>query len=235
MPVSLPLRMIPATAPRVPRAGFLPGSEVAAWLEEMARHPEMKFFIVPGSVEDLEPGGLLLVPLFVGDAPVRFGPRVQPAAMEHGRVAVPLSMQLDPQMTPEEAGRLLNYDFYFFHPSIGLIAFDESDAIQPEALVVPPLRRETSWMHAMPGRPALPDLHHIALALSEELDGLFGDASQDIGSGNPKDLQRESGKGAWIKDAMGNAIGTFGSWIISGLSKIAGSGGSSADKSSGAS
>lgn len=226
MPISLPLRMIPATAPRVPRAGFLPGSDVAAWLEEMARHPhpEMKFFIVPGSAEDLEPGGLLLVPTVSGSTPRSFGPRVQPAAMEHGCVAVPLSMQLDPQMTREEAERMLNYACYFFHPSIGLIAFEESDAILPEALVVPPLPTATSWMRAMPGRPPLPDLLHVALALPPDFDGMFAEASEDIGSSNPKDLQRDAGKGAWAKDAMGKAIGSFGSWIMSGLSKLGGSG-----------
>jgi tetratricopeptide (TPR) repeat protein len=226
MPISLPLRMIPATAPRVPRAGFLPGSDVAAWLEEMARHPhpEMKFFIVPGSAEDLEPGGLLLVPGISGNTPVSFGPRVQPAAMEHGCVAIPLSMQLDPQITREEAERMLNYACYFFHPSIGLIAFEESDAILPEALVVPPLLKPTSWMHAMPGRPPLPELLHVALALAPDFEGMFGEASEDIGSSNPKDLQRDAGKGARAKDAMGKAIGAFGSWIMSGLSKLGGSG-----------
>lgn len=226
MPVSLPLRMIPATAPRVPRAGFLPGSDVAAWLEEMARHchPEMKFFIVPGSAEDLEPGGLLIMPAASGNEPVSFGPRVQPAAMEHSCVAVPLSMQLDPQLTREEAERMLNYTCYFFHPSIGLIAFEESDAILPEALVVPPLPASVSWMQAMPGRSPLPELQHVALALPPDLEGLFGESSEDIGSSNPKDLQRDAGKGAWAKDAMGKAIGSFGSWIMSGLSKLGGSG-----------
>lgn len=224
MPISLPLRIIPATAPRVPRAGFLPGSDIAAWLEEMARHAGMKFYIVPGSAEDLEPGGLLLMPTTVSHTPVPFGPRVQAAAVEHGCVAVPLAMQLDPQLSPEEARRLLQYECYFFHPSIGLIAFEESDAILPEVLVVPPLSRPTSWMHAMPGRPPLPDLRHIALALPEEMDGLFGEASEDIGSSNPKDLQRDSGKGAWVKDTLGNAIGSFGSWIASGLSKLGGGG-----------
>jgi tetratricopeptide (TPR) repeat protein len=197
---------------------------VAAWLEEMARHPEMKFFIVPGSAEDLEPGGLLLVPAASGNAPISFGPRVQPAAMEHGCVAVPLSMQLDPQMTREEAERMLNYACYFFHPSIGLIAFEEPDAILPEALVVPPLLRSTSWMHAMPGRSPLPELQHVALALPPDVEGLFGEASEDIGSSSPKDLQRDAGKGARAKDAMGKAIGSFGSWIMSGLSKLGGSG-----------
>lgn len=230
--------MIPATAPRVPRAGFLPGSDIAAWLEEMARHAGMKFFIVPGSSEDLEPGGLLLMPATVSSAPAQFGPRVQPAAVEHGCVAVPLPMQLDPQLAPEEARRLLQYDYYFFHPSIGLIAFEESDAIQPEVLVVPPLPRSTSWMHAVHGRTPLPELLHITLALSEDVSGLFGEASEDIGSSDPKDLQRDSGKGAWVKDTLGNAIGTFGSWIMSGISKLgggsdAGGDGKNADSSSG--
>ena len=59
---TFPLRLIPAAAEQPVRAGFLPGSDVGAWLEEMVRQPGARFFVVPSSVEEASAGGLLIVP-----------------------------------------------------------------------------------------------------------------------------------------------------------------------------
>jgi tetratricopeptide (TPR) repeat protein len=223
---TFPLRLIPAAVTQPVRAGFLPGSDVAAWLEEMSHHPGARFFIVPSSVEEAAAGGLLIIPAS-GRKSAVFGPRVMPCALEHGSVAVPSSMRLDPALTAEEARRLLQYAFYFFHPALGLVAFEETDAITAEALIVPPLARETSWLQASHGHSSPPRLARVMLILPEELDDLFGDAAQDIGSLSPKDLQTKAPLLERLRDKLvgGAAIAGLGMLgALGGLAKMLGAG-----------
>lgn len=231
MPAPLQLRLIPATAASssvAVQAGFLPGSDVAAWLEEMARHPEARFFVVPDSAQDVDAGGLMILPATAQRtaAPV-FGARVIPCRIEHERVVLPASTALDPRLSAEEAARLLTYHAYFFHPTIGLVAFEEADAITPDKLIVPPLPRGTSWHAAMPGRPRPPPLQQVMLLLPEEEAGMFGDAAQDIGSESPKDLQRKAPALDKLKDMLkGGAAGVGAGLVlgVAGLAKIFGAG-----------
>ncbi len=222
---TFPLRLIPAAAAQPVRAGFLPGSDVGAWLEEMARQPGARFFVVPSSVEEAAAGGLLIVPS-TGKS-VAFGPRVMACALEHGSVAVPSSMRLDPALTAEEARRLLHYAFYFFHPALGLVAFEETDAISAETLIVPPLPRQTSWLHAVPGHSPLPRLSRVMLTLPEDLNDLFGDASQDIGSLSPKGLHDKAPFLERLRDKLmgGTAMAGLGVLgIMGGFAKMLGAG-----------
>lgn len=208
---NLSLRLISSKAPQPVQAGFLPGSDLSAWLVEMARHPGARFFIVPNSVEEADAGGLLILP--TAETSAKLGPRVLPCVLELGRVAVPSGYRLDPILSEEESRRLLHYAAYFFHPALGLVAFEETDAISPAALIVPPLPRESSWMQALPGQPPFPKLSRITLVLPENLAGLFGDAAQDIGSLSPKDLQKKASLLDRLKDKLigGAAIAGLGS------------------------
>lgn len=223
MSVSVQLRLIPAPVAQPVKAGYLPGSEVAAWLTEMARHADARFFVVPDSVEQAEAGGLLILPADT-TATVSFGPRVIPCGLEHGCVAVPLTTRLDPLLTADEVKRLLTYAVYFFHPSLGLVAFDETDAIQARQLIVPPLPKGGSWMEALPGRMEPPRLNRIMLALPEDPGDLFGEAANDIGSASPKDLLDQDSPlkrlgGKLMLGAAGIGVGVLG-----GLAKMLGAG-----------
>ncbi len=217
MPAALQLRLIPATAPQPARAGYLPGSDTAAWLEEMALHPQGKFYVVPASVEDLEVGGLLILPGEGSAKSALFGPRVLPCVLEHGRVAVPASTRLDPMLTPDEARRLLTYGLYFFHPAMGLVAFEEADAITAASLIVPPLVQEVSWMHAQAGAGQPPALTRVSLALPEDLDDLFGDATDDIGSASPKDLKGKAPLGEKLRDMVKGGLSAAAAGVLGGL------------------
>lgn len=242
MPTTLQLRLIPATAAAssvAVRAGFLPGSDVAAWLEVMARHPEARFFGVPDSAQDVDAGGLLILsgPGVRRQTAQAFGPRVIACHVEHERVAVPAGTALDPRLSPEEAARLLTYHAYFFHPTIGLVAFEETDAITAESLIVPPLPRTTSWHAAMPGRAQPPPLRQVMLLLPEDDAGMFGDAALDIGSKSPDDLQRKAPPMEKLKDALVGGAAAAGAGLImglAGLAKMFGAGAGSAARSSSA-
>jgi tetratricopeptide (TPR) repeat protein len=236
MSFALQLRLIPAPATLPVRAGYLPGSDVAAWLAEMARHPGAHFFNVPASVDQAEAGGLLILLGQDVGAGGGFGPRVLPCILEHGRVAVPATTRLDPQLTPEEARRLLPYHLSFFHPAVGLISFEETDAIQPAQLIVPPLPRAGHWMAAMPGISPLPLLRHVSLMLPEDPAGLFGPASDDIGSASPKDLLGQDPPLTRIKTAITGGAAAVGAGILGGLASLLGSskaGGKSGGQSQG--
>lgn len=201
----------------------MPGSDTAAWLAEMARHPQGRFYAVPASAGDLEPGGLLILPASAGSG-VSWGPRVVPCALEHGRVVVPASTRLDPLLTDEEARHLFPHPVYFFHPGLGLVGFDTADAITPAMLVVPPLVRGTSWMEATPGRERLPKLNHVILALPDGLEGLFGAATQEIGSASPKDLGSKAPMGQRLKDGLKKGLSSAASAVLGGLAGLFGGG-----------
>lgn len=220
MPAPLPLRLIPAPAATPVQAGFLPGSDVAAWLAEMNRHAGARFFVVPDSAEEVDAGGLLILPAGAGAAVPKFGARVIPCSVEHERVAVPAGMRLDPRLSAEEAQRLLYYHAYFFHPVIGLVAFEETDAILPQSLIVPPLARTTSWMGAVPGRSQPPPLRQVLLTLPEE-DDLFGKAGEDIGSLSPKDLQSKAPLLERLKDKLKGGAAGAGMGLLAGLGGLA--------------
>lgn len=224
MSFALQLRLIPEPASLPVQAGYLPGSDVAAWLAEMARHPGARFFNVPASVDQAEAGGLLIMLGQDSRAGEGFGPRVLPCILEHGSVAVPVSTRLDPQLTPEEARRLLPYHLSFFHPAVGLIAFEETDAILPAQLIVPPLPRSGHWMAAMPGRSPLPPLSQVSLALSEDPADLFGPASGDIGSASPKDLLGQDPPLTRIKTAITGGVAALGAGVLGGLARLLGGG-----------
>ena len=233
MPATLQIRLIPATSPRRAQAGFLPGSDVSVWLEDMSRHPGGRFYAVPETAHAMEAGGLLVVPAQTATpsmAPAaqrsgqsgHFSPRVMPCALEHGCVAVPVAMQMDPRMTAEETRRMLPYAMNFFHPTVGLVSFDEQDAITPAALVVPPLPRGSSWMRAAHGHAPLPRLTQVRLALPDGMEDLFGEASDGIGELGPKDLQDKAPLMERLKDKLRGGAAAAAGGLVSGLGKLAG-------------
>ena len=214
---TLPLRLIPANARQPAAAGFLPGSDTAAWLEEMARHPQARFYAVPNSVEDAQAGGLLIIP----DRAPHFGPRVLPCILEHGKVAVLCGTALDPVLSLEEAQRLLVYFHYFFHPTLGLVAFEETDAILPESLIVSPLPSPVSWLHAVPGLPHHPRLSRVSLIIAEGEAGLFGGAADEIGRHTPKDLQSGAPLLDRLRDRLVSGTASLGMGLLKSLGALA--------------
>lgn len=214
---SLPLRLIPANARQPAAAGFLPGSDTAAWLEEMARHPQARFYAVPNSLEDAQAGGLLIIP----ERSPHFGPRVLPCILEHGKVAVLCGTALDPLLSPDEAQRLLVYSHYFFHPTLGLVAFEQTDAILPENLIVSPLPSPVSWLHAAPGLPHHPRLARVSLIIAEGETGLFGGAADEIGRHTPKDLQSGAPLLDRLRDKLVSGTASLGMGLLKSLRALA--------------
>ena len=209
--IALPLRLIHSHQPSPVAAGFLPGSDTAAWLEEMAKHPGARCFAVPSSAGDPEAGGLLILP---ADSKPLDSRRIVPCAIEYEKVAVPCGYQVDPVLTAEEARRLLLYPVYFFHPALGLVAFEPQDVVTETSLVVPPLLTAGSWNHAVAGPPPPPPLTAVTLLIPDDTVSLFGDAASEIASEPPHSLRRQSPPLTRILDICLGAAAALGRWLF---------------------
>jgi tetratricopeptide (TPR) repeat protein len=167
-----------------PAAWFLPGDSAARWLEELARcslaHMETRLFIVPRSIEDRSPAGLLIVPAHpesIAEPPAGMACRVV-----GNRLFVPIDATLHPAVSDSELNRLAALPVSFYHPVFGLSGFEVESVLRVSDLVELPDETVTEWNSARPGAGALADLTAIVLIQPPSIDDIFGGAEEDIGS-----------------------------------------------------
>jgi tetratricopeptide (TPR) repeat protein len=186
---SLQLRYQPAQS-AAPEAWFLPGPAPAHWLEELARcglaGMETRLFVVPHSVEDRTPAGLLVVPARANA--VTEAPAGLPCRLIAGRLFVPADAVLHPPITESEVRALCLLPVSFLHPVLGLSGFEEEAALRVSDLIAPPAERATHWNLARPGAPALPELAALVLLEPPSIEDVFGGAQEDIAAEPPLDL-----------------------------------------------
>lgn len=201
----LPLQLRHHSTPAgEPAAWFLPGDAAARWLEALARGGladlETQLFVVPKSVEDRAPAGLLVLPARgSGTAvlPVRTGTHGRDARattaglacrLIAGRLFVPVDAVLHPPVTEAEVRALCPLPVSFFHPAFGLSGFETEAMLRVADLIEAPAERAEHWNSARSGAPAMPELCGIVLAQPPSLADLFGGAQEDIGSEPPLGL-----------------------------------------------
>ncbi|MBO0358104.1 hypothetical protein J0X19_09130 [Hymenobacter sp. BT186] len=151
-----------ATAQRQACAAFLRGSDPAAWLREIGRWnvapTELTCYVVPESIRSVQAAGLLVT----GPAGATWANDcLEPYGKVAERLYLPLHAQLWPATTPEELRKALLWPQQLFHPSIGLVGFADTDAIDLADLLVYPLARPTDWAWARAGLPRRPGLQHV--------------------------------------------------------------------------
>jgi tetratricopeptide (TPR) repeat protein len=190
---SLQLRYDPALDAS-PEAWFLPADSAARWLEELTRSGlavmETRLFIVPRSVEDRTPAGLLVVPGRAGSqgAPPLPGMSGMGCRLVAGRLFVPVDAALNPPVTDAELRHLCPQPVSFFHPVFGLSGFEHEAALRVGDLVELPEERAANWNLARPGAPALPELTALVLLRPPTIEDIFGGAPDEIGTEPPTDL-----------------------------------------------
>jgi len=189
--VILPLQLRHcATFDGDPDAWFLPGDSTARWLEELSRcglaDSETRLFVVPRSVPDRAPAGLLVMPARA-DAVAR-PPAGLPLRRIADRLFVPLEAVLHPSVTDAEVRALCPLPVSFFHPALGLSGFEAESGVRIWDLIEPPEERADHWNCAQPGTPALPKLQAVILSQPPSMEDMFGNASDEIGSEPPRDL-----------------------------------------------
>src|SRR5262249_38510846 len=129
-PVTLTLRRREAPCDR-PSAWLLPFTRAADLLGEICDwavpHEGLRLFSVPRSVHDRSPLATLVVP------PASLMEIEHAAALPLrlvGRVYLPLDAEISPPVTIDELNRLCLFPVMLFHPTAGLIGFEEKSAFR---------------------------------------------------------------------------------------------------------
>ncbi|MGC3961065.1 MAG: hypothetical protein QM813_24985 [Verrucomicrobiota bacterium] len=195
MTIQLQLRHASQSATE-PTAWFLPGDSVAVWLEELTRchlaTAETRLFIVPKSVTDRAPAGLLILPGKQQSSHLRPGGLA--CRMIADRLAIPNEAALHPPLTDAELRGLCLLPVSFFHPVFGLSAFEPEATLRVWDLLEMPDEQPADWNQARPGAPRLPELATIIFAQPPSIDEIFGGAQDEIGSEPPLDLPPAPGE-----------------------------------------
>ena len=173
-----------------PAAWFLPGNSAARWLEELVRcglaGMDSRLFIVPRSIEDRAPAGLLVVPSRADS--VSELPAGMPCRLIGGSLFVPADGALHPPVAESELRQLAVARLSFYHPVFGLSGFEKESALHVNDLIEVPIETSTNWNFARPGTPVLPDLTAVVLIQPPALEDIFGGAQEQIGSEPLADL-----------------------------------------------
>ncbi len=179
----LQLRYDPALE-AAPEAGFLPGSSVEHWLEELARcglaTETTRLYVVPHPRQSNHPAGLLVVP--AGGHSEMNRPPGMACRSVAGRLYVPVDAGLHPPVTDAELQALCPWPAAFFHPAFGLSGFNEESTLRISELLQPPEEQFGEWNAARPGLPAMPELSAVVLLQPPSLEDVFGDANTEIAS-----------------------------------------------------
>lgn len=122
-------------------AWFLPGADAGHWLEELAAGdlalPGTSLYVVPQSVEDRRPAGLLVIPPkgHTASQPLR--------GMACGtigeRLLLPVDAELNPPLSEVELRELCRLPLLFFHPSLGLSGFEAESCLRISELLERPM------------------------------------------------------------------------------------------------
>ncbi len=194
--IDLPVHLRIASTPREPAAALIRGNTSELWLRELSAWPgdplRLRLYIVPASLRDRSPAGLLVVPTD-GSLPPPTS-RLQHYACLADSLYLPVNSQLAAAIRPEELHQLLVWPVSLLHPTIGLVGFDDRDAIDIASLIEPPKQRDTLWNGANPGLPQAPPLHSVQL-LPASAQELLMEGRDEIASRDPGMLPADPAAG----------------------------------------
>jgi hypothetical protein len=212
----LRLRREPARI-RPPAAWFIPGDSAEAWLEEMTGWnvplAQARLYVVPASMSDRTPCGLLVVP--GRDHPQRPRQAIAYAAIGD-RLYLPADARLDPEVAADELRSALPHEVQVLHPTAGLVGFGLNDALEVHRLLIAPAPSAADWMHADPGLPPLPRLTAVRAEPAPGIEEMLKSAGDDIGSESPDEAPRSPNESP-LADAAGNAARAAIGPVVAGV------------------
>lgn len=209
---------------------FIRGAFPADWLREIASWETdatgMTCYVISESMQSIRPHGLFVV---FRNGKIPDASRVRsPYKQVAGKLYLPFGSELFPQAESDELRTLLFWDAYVFHPSIGLLGFEKSDAIDLKYLLHLPEPGTTGWHFAHPGFPQPPRLSQIELTgTSPEalLDELKNEIQQkpitDLSKDKPKTagdkLKSQVGRGLLKTGLAGLGAAKIGAGVAAGV------------------
>jgi len=211
-----------ATSPPAPTAWLLGGDDPADWLAAattFANQSSLRLLPLPCSPKDRQVIGALLVSTAgaLSAKPVATAIGYFQAAP---RLFLPCNAQLDPPVSEAElVEQLAQERRYVWHPTIGLIGMEETEALDLSALVTLGGPSDRRWNLATTGMTLAPRLTSVK---PEETPGV--DIILDAGRGNigsegglaelpPSDAEPNQGAAAKSKRAAERALASAVRWL----------------------
>jgi len=194
------------TARHAACAAFIRGAEPAQWLREIGRWTlradQLACYLVPESIHSPRPAGLFVVVLSPAMLPLT--DCLEPYGVVAGCLYVPTHADLWPATTPDELQRALLWPRQLFHPTIGLVGFDDADQLNLADLLYCGPPRPADWTLAHPGLPARPLLHQLRM-LPPTVQDLVESFRQSVGTEPLADIkspQEHAGPGRRALDTL---------------------------------
>ena len=224
-------------------AAFIRGASVETWLAEINRWgmpvEQMKCYVMPKSIQSVKSAGLFVVFNFANKLLLE---EIQnPYGIIANKLFVPNFATLTPDVTTAELAKVLLHDCQVFHPTIGLVGFNQSDELSVAHLFERLTPNDKAWGFAKKGNSPLPKLSSIKVvqppsnqildtlrnAMEQRpLEDIPGGGGQGEGSSLLDDLKKSLLKGGM--NALSNLAGKG-----AGTSANSGSGGGSMSEGGG--
>ena len=229
----IPLTLVyDAQATQSIAAWFIPGSDPAEWLAEIARwdlpFDRVRLCLLPRSAMDRRlSGALAILPDGHNASEIVLSPIVQPYGCVAGRLYLPAGARLHPPMTDVELTSALLYPVQVFHPAIGPIGYANEDVVIATDLLARPTPVVHDWDHADPGLSPPPPLRSVIPMMTPTVEQIQNDSRDDIGSAASEQLPRLPDESIFRGLAAKAGIGMLGalSWLAAHLPRGGGAGG----------
>ncbi|MEM6964479.1 MAG: hypothetical protein AAF573_06920, partial [Bacteroidota bacterium] len=198
-----------------PRAVIIRGESPLAWLNAIQTWniplSQLECYIIPSSVQDLTPMGLLVI--FPNEKMAKEIEYHQPYGMVANQLLLPINAELTPAVTLVEMQQMLLYPKQIFHPTIGLIGFEKKDQLAWSSVLKFYNNKNTNWSFAKKGNAPFAPLRSIKIEQNPKNDLL-----QSFLKGiDKKDLKDIPGGGSGSEDgSISDAIGKFGLKFLKG-------------------
>lgn len=188
-------------------AAFLHGDHTVEWLKQISRWGidagEFSCYIIPTSINKLKPAGLFVI--FNNAAITKDFDLLHPYRCIGKRLFIPCNTTLFPYITNTELDQLLLWHLQVFHPSIGLVGFEENTSINIADLFIYPTLKNTCWSFADPGLADKPPFTQI-IVTPPSVDEVMKEIKTDIHQKPIEDIIPDSEKKNPLLEKLLNII-----------------------------
>lgn len=203
-------------------AALLQGGNTAAWLKQLSSwdlNPEdISCYLLPESAGSLKPSALFVV--FHNPAQIKNLDLLCPYTRIGKHLYIPCNATLFPRATEAELDKLLLWPIQVFHPSIGLVGFEESSRLDMASLFRYPELKDTSWNFADPGLADRPLLQQITV-MPVAAETIMDEIKTGIGQKPIEDIIPADEKNSPVIDNLLNTLKLLLLLPIFGLLKLA--------------